>query len=408
MSQGVEPAKRLDISYSDYAFGLKSCVVGSEKLRSELERDLQILWTPEETLTALSVRTAFDSYLSALRLPLGSHVLMTAVTIPDMVLIVEAHGLVPIAIDIDFDGLAPQLDCLIRAKCDRTKALVISHLFGTVIDMAPWIRWGRENGVLIIEDCAEAYCGPVYRGCDDSDISMFSFGSIKTETALGGALFRIKDSTVRSNVRDILNHYPVQSISVFSKRLIKYMAFSVILNKPRLYQGFVKGASTVGSNHTDFLLKNSRGFIGQDLFQAIRLQPPVPLLMLLKRRISNFSESRLEKRRSNCELVVSLINAKIPGLKVSTHYYWLCPVCVENPNQAQKKLLAAGFDATTATTSLVCIDTVVTEKDDTYQKAFKSDATAKFMDNILYLPVDADTPEVAIRAMANCLNTSKL
>ena len=55
----------------------------------------------------LSVRTALDLLLEAWALPRGSEVLMSAVTIPDMVAIVRHHGLVPVPVDLDMRRLAP-------------------------------------------------------------------------------------------------------------------------------------------------------------------------------------------------------------------------------------------------------------------------------------------------------------
>lgn len=55
----------------------------------------------DDCLIILSVRSAFDLALRSLRLPPGSEVLLTALTVPDMVGIVRSHGLIPVPVDID-------------------------------------------------------------------------------------------------------------------------------------------------------------------------------------------------------------------------------------------------------------------------------------------------------------------
>ena len=48
--------------------------------------------------------------LEALALPAGSEVLVSAVTHPDMIRILEAHELVAVPVDLDTATLAPRLE----------------------------------------------------------------------------------------------------------------------------------------------------------------------------------------------------------------------------------------------------------------------------------------------------------
>lgn len=93
----------------------------------------------------LSVRTAFDLYLKALKLPRGSLVVCSALTIPDMVTIFEEHGLVPVPVDLDPATLAPEAGALeaeverCRAEqcgggaAGRVRAIYVAHIFGAVV-----------------------------------------------------------------------------------------------------------------------------------------------------------------------------------------------------------------------------------------------------------------------------------
>lgn len=46
-------------------------------------------------------------YLKARNFPKGSEILMTGINIPDMIKIVEIHGLIPVPVDFNIDTMAP-------------------------------------------------------------------------------------------------------------------------------------------------------------------------------------------------------------------------------------------------------------------------------------------------------------
>ena len=77
--------------------------------------------------------------------------------------------------------------------------ILVAHLFGSRVDLAPLAR----PGVLLVEDCAQSFRGPGARGDPPADVSLFSFGSIKTATALGGALVRVEDAALRARMREL-------------------------------------------------------------------------------------------------------------------------------------------------------------------------------------------------------------
>ncbi|GBG34848.1 UDP-4-amino-4-deoxy-L-arabinose--oxoglutarate aminotransferase [Hondaea fermentalgiana] len=406
----VEPVMRLDVSAADLTYGLQSCVLTREAERATVEQALEDEWAPD-ALVALSVRTGFDALLTALQLPRGAEVLVSAITIPDMIKIIEAHGLRPIAVDIDFDTLAPCQDLLEKACTPHSRMLLVSHIFGAICNLDAAAEWAARHRLFFVDDCAEVYCGPDFRGHPRADASFFSFGSIKTETALGGALLRVADAKVRTKVRDLLTHYAVQPLSVFRKRILKYLAYQALCTSPAAYAKFVRAVRATHRDHLDVMLANSRGFAGMDLFRGIRLRPPVALLKLLLRRLQTFDPVRLERRRKRCgdlaRLLASVPGIRVPGLRAEKHLYWLFPVCIDyaDPVQVARFMLAHGFDATTATTSLMCVDDVVTERPLAYEAVFEASRStaAPLMRKILYLPISADTSKAKVSELATVL-----
>src|SRR5438876_3258754 len=84
---------------------------------------------------------------TSLALPAGSEVLVSAITIPDMVRIIEAHGLVPVPVDLDPDTLSVDQESLDRAVTPKTRAVLIAHLFGTRQPMEPILKVARQHGL---------------------------------------------------------------------------------------------------------------------------------------------------------------------------------------------------------------------------------------------------------------------
>src|SRR6202022_1019064 len=91
---------RLDIRFRDFASALVACAWARNAERLTIE--LEAAWSPgAQGLACRSVRSGFHLLLSELDLPAGSEVLVSAVTHPDMVRILEAHGLVAVPVDLD-------------------------------------------------------------------------------------------------------------------------------------------------------------------------------------------------------------------------------------------------------------------------------------------------------------------
>src|SRR5262245_23957126 len=134
------PRKRLDISWSDVLYGIASCLRPAHQ--ETAERKVQRACPGgEASLACLSVRRGFDALLTALDFPAGSEVLVSAVTIRDMTRILQAHGLVPVPIDLDVPLLAVRPEAMVRAVTSRTRAILVAHLFGSRMPMEPVLRF---------------------------------------------------------------------------------------------------------------------------------------------------------------------------------------------------------------------------------------------------------------------------
>ena len=339
------PAKQLDIGWTDLAaavgYGLTRCRPSDEAAAVEST------WDCDSGLACLSVRSGFDLLLAALDLPAGSEVLMTAVTISDMVRIVEHHGLVPVPLDLELSTLAPRPEAIEAAITPRTRAIVVAHLFGVRVPLAPILEIARRHGLLVIEDLAQGFAGPKDHGDPESDVAMFSFGTIKTATALGGALLRIRDPVLRSQMQRIAADYPVQSRAAYLSRVLKYGLLKGATTWTS-YTGLVALLRAAGCDHDRLAAKLVRGFPAAGLFKQLRQQPSAPLLALLARRLRRFDADRLRRRSERGHDLAARLagNFTVPGDAAAVHSHWIFPVLAANPERLIERLAHAGFHAT--------------------------------------------------------------
>jgi dTDP-4-amino-4,6-dideoxygalactose transaminase len=352
------PRKRLDIGWTDLLFGIAACLWPGH--RDSMRHRLERLWSPQgHGLAFLSVRSGFDALLSVLDLPRGSEVLVSAITIRDMTRILEEHGLVPVPVDLDMRTLAVDPESLARAVTPRSRAILVAHLFGSRMPLEPVLSAAREHGLFVIEDCAQAYCADPYRGHPECDVSLFSFGPIKTATALAGGLITFRDRSLRGRVAERQAGWPVQGRGRFLTRICKYSFLKLLSYRP-VFSLFYQGCRIVGASHDEIISASVRGFsgtgAGPGFFERIRQQPSFPLLALLARRLKS-DGTGIEERASLARRAIGLMpDVERPGDQAPWHTHWVFPIQEDEPEMLIPSLWARGFDATRGASSLCVVD----------------------------------------------------
>ncbi len=391
------PRKRLDIAWTDLLFGIGSCLTPEN--RRVVEQRLEHLW-PEGTvaLTCLSVRSGFDALLQTLALEPGTEILVSAITIRDMTRIIEAHGLVPVPIDLNMAKLEVQPESMAKAVTPQTKAILVAHLFGSRMPMEPILRFAHTHNLLVIEDCAQAYAGNDYWGHPQSDVRLFSFGPIKTATALAAGILHFRDAALGNAVRHCQEQWPVQRRLHFLTRLCKY-AVLLLLSYPASYSLLIGVCSLLKQNHDQMISRSVRGFPGDDLFRQIRQRPSSALLGLLERRLRRFNPERIAQRVALAEQLIRLTpTLKHPGRNASAHTHWVVPILCERPEDLMHYLWRKGFDATQGGSSL----SVVAPPMDRPELA-PTEANQAFQ-QLLYLPIYVGLSAQQIEQLASALN----
>lgn len=335
---------RLHIGWSDLAYGLWSCLHSAP--RANLTRRTEAYWSyQDDTLACFSVRSGFDLLLQALTFPQDSEILFSALNVKGMIKIARRHGLVPVPVDLDIPHMGPSLEALERAITPKTRAIVVAHLFGTRLDLDGVVDLAKRHNLLILEDCAQAFDGHLYAGHPDSDVAMFSFGPLKTATALGGALLRIKDPALLARMRQIQAAYPKQSRGAFLVRVLKFAGLKVVTSRPvfALIHRFFRAG---GKDYEDSISNSVRGVATLGSNKQLRFQPSDAMLALLDRRLGLWRDGSLETRAGTGEELHRLLGDRVvqPAIANPIHTYWVFPILVDEPRKMIRKLRDAGFD----------------------------------------------------------------
>jgi dTDP-4-amino-4,6-dideoxygalactose transaminase len=385
--------KRVDIGWSDLAAALGHCMLPAS--RAARAAEVERLWSPEgDAIACLSVRSGFDLWLSAMNLPAGSEVLVSAITIPDMLRIIQDHGLVPVPVDIDPDHLAVEPGSLEQGLSPRTRAILVAHLFGTRQPLDGVAQFARRHNLFLIEDCAQAFVGADFTGHPEADVSMFSFGPIKTATALGGALVRVPDQEVRDAMRRVLAAQPLHGSWTYARRVLKYSGIKFLTGRLS-YAAVFHAWEALGRDPDQLVNGAVRGFAGPRFFQRIRRQPAASLLAVMRRRITRLSGEQIARRGRNGQFLLEQLHASLvsPGWASAEHSFWVFPVLTDESQRLIAALRRAGFDGSSAHS--MCVVPPPANRPE--QRAAMAE---NMLPRIVYLPYCPALREAEMRRMA--------
>ncbi|NRF40170.1 DegT/DnrJ/EryC1/StrS family aminotransferase [Pedobacter foliorum] len=342
------PRGKLYISNKDLFTGIYYCFTDYFK-----PQKVDIAEQNTSKLFCLSLRTGFDLVLSALNFPDGSEILVTDINIPDMFRIITAHNLIPIPLPVNKQTLNVSPANLESAITPATKAILITHLFGGIIETDEINAIARKHNLIVFEDCAQAYAGSAYEGNPTSDVAMFSFGLIKTNTAIRGAVINIKNPALYEDVLNRSEQYKKQDVSSFLNKLFKVLLIKLI-NTKTVYTAFYHLVKAAGKDFDEVLASFTRGFPGDDIFKQIRYRPCLPNNKLLRKKLSNFGMNSIVARKQLANDILPHLpdNSKI-GMLNTKHTYWVLPIETGDPQKLISFLRSNGFDASQKASSLI-------------------------------------------------------
>lgn len=151
---------------------------------------------------------ALHAALASLGIGPGDEVIVPSFTFIATATSVSMTGARPIAVDIEPATFTIDPDAVAAAITPKTRAVIGVHLFGHPFDLTSVGDICRENGLFLVEDCAQAH-GATWNGRrvgTFGDAGCFSFYPTKNMTTGEGGLVTTDDAELATRVRQFINH----------------------------------------------------------------------------------------------------------------------------------------------------------------------------------------------------------
>lgn len=150
---------------------------------------------------------ALEVAVQALGIGQGDEVIMPTFTIISCAMAVTKVGGIPVLVDSNPDTWNMNVDEIEAKITQRTKAIMVVHIYGLPVDMDRVLELAKTYNLKIIEDAAEMH-GQTYRGksCGSfGDISTFSFYPNKHITTGEGGMVVTDDEYLAERCRTLRN-----------------------------------------------------------------------------------------------------------------------------------------------------------------------------------------------------------
>ena len=149
---------------------------------------------------------ALELAIAALDLPQGSEIAVAPNAAMYATLAILANGFEPRFVDVDPETATIDADAFERTLTPRTRAVVVTHLYGRLADIGAILERDATRHITVIEDCAQAH-GAARGGRKAGSfgrMGCFSFYPTKNLGALGdGGAVVTSDATTAARLRQL-------------------------------------------------------------------------------------------------------------------------------------------------------------------------------------------------------------
>lgn len=141
-------------------------------------------------LALVNATTAIQEALFAVGVKPGDEVIVPSYTFWATVMPIVANGATPVFCDVNIHSHNMDPNDMEKRITNKTKAIVVVHVWGTPADMDPIMAIANKHGLKVIEDASHAH-GATYKGKKVGslgDVACFSMQESKTMPAGEGGL----------------------------------------------------------------------------------------------------------------------------------------------------------------------------------------------------------------------------
>lgn len=139
----------------------------------------------------------------------GDEVLVTNFSWVSSATCITRAGATPVFCDIDLDTYHLSFDSIKRMVSKHTRALVYTHLFGSMSDTREIEDWCKEHDILFIEDAAQSVGSSLdgRKAGTLGDCSVYSFNANKVIAGIaGGGMFLTNNEEMAMKVQSLRRH----------------------------------------------------------------------------------------------------------------------------------------------------------------------------------------------------------
>jgi dTDP-4-amino-4,6-dideoxygalactose transaminase len=147
-----------------YEKDLLAEVIGSGKLFSpkgrfvkELEEKFADLMGVDHAYACTSGTAAIHAAIAAIDPSPGDEIITTPITDMGALTPIVYQGAIPVFADVEPITCNVTADTIEERLSDKTKAIIVTHLFGSPCDMTEIMELADSKSIPVIEDCAQAY-----------------------------------------------------------------------------------------------------------------------------------------------------------------------------------------------------------------------------------------------------------
>lgn len=170
---------------------------------STFERDFATWLGVDEAVCSTSGTSALHLAVAAIDPNPGDEIIVTPITDFGSVIPILAQNAVPVFADVLPDTWCVDPESIRASITERTKAIMVVHLFGQPADLEPILAIAAERGIPVIEDCSQAY-GALYKGRKVGTfgtLGCFSLQQSKHITAGDGGITVTNDPELADRMR---------------------------------------------------------------------------------------------------------------------------------------------------------------------------------------------------------------
>ncbi|MEA2604891.1 MAG: perosamine synthetase [Acidobacteriota bacterium] len=192
--------------------------------------------------------SAFHTAVVAIDPEPGDEIVTTPITDMGALAPILYQGAIPVFADVDPATCNVTAATIETCLGERTRAIVVTHLFGNPCDMGPILKLARQRGIPVIEDCAQAFLARDQERMVGTmgTIGVFSLQQGKHVTCGEGGLVVTDDDALARRMMLFINKawgygdaHPDHTFLALNSRLSELQGAVALAQLPRL-ESFVE------------------------------------------------------------------------------------------------------------------------------------------------------------------------